>query len=88
MACPRCGQHLDLESETNCKHLLFTYINEAGEFAYIHDSLSSIRGGLSDDQDPVTEVVNEVEHGLCVEFSATSTGPGISVAWEYSTDDD
>ena len=43
---------------------------------------------LLDEGDFIEAISMSFEHALVIEFPATFTGPGMSVGWDYSSDDD
>jgi hypothetical protein len=88
LACPRCGSPADLEKEDHCSHLLFTYLDEIGEFVFAQDTVKDLASKLVDEDDFIEAISQGFEHALIIEISATFIGPGMSVGWDYSSDDD
>ena len=88
LACPRCGTPVNIESEDHCSHLLFTYLDELGEFVFAQNAVKETASYLLDEGDFIEAISMSFEHALVIEFPATFTGPGMSVGWDYSSDDD
>ena len=88
LACPRCGTPVNIESEDHCSHLLFTYLDELGEFVFAQNAVKETASNLVDEDDFIEAISRSFENALVIELSATFTGPGMSVGWDYSSDDD
>lgn len=81
-----CGA--DLGDGSLRKHVLFTYMDEAGEFSKVHDSLLPLTDDLGDpDVDHPAEVLtsrNDDASVVCSYFTANVTGAGWAVCLRFS----
>ena len=97
--CPVCGQHLITENpdDTNCDHVLFTYIDNGDAPIYIRDDIREdfpeitkrIEDGEEDD--PLEALLNtlDLNSGLCITLTnnGVSCGPcsttiSVGIQWD------
>lgn len=86
--CPACGAVAMDEAhfaETPCKHLIFAFLDEVGDFSYIAPELEKLLEKLSDDEDQVDGLCKRIKSktAIClgVTTSGMACGPVSSTAW-------
>lgn len=95
--CPSCGA--GLFEEEGCRHRLFVYSDEGGEFEYVADEISPLIDDLPEDDDDdersLPEIVtSRIERSgvICLHTTADSTGGGVAVcldvAWGSPPEDE
>ena len=91
--CPICGAKLLQSDDDQCAHLLFTFLDETGEFEKVSKSISTLVSQVrdfdpySDDDHPAKQLVELVpsNSAVCFNFEADDTGGAISVCIDFAT---
>lgn len=88
--CPVCAA--DFLGDEPCTHVLFVFLDEAGEFSHVADRIRNLVADLPDADDLEDATLPEVlaeridcDSAACLVFGATCTGGGASVAIDFAT---